>query len=43
MPPRQRGFQKPKNLKASLLRLTKYIKPYTGGLIVVALCIIAVS
>ena len=43
MPPRHRGFQKPKNLKASLLRLTKYIKPYTGGLIVVALCIIAVS
>lgn len=44
MPPRRHGgYQKPQNLKASLGRLLGYLKPYTGRLIVVAICIISVS
>ena len=44
MPPRRHGgFQKPKNLKASLLRLLTYLKPYRIHLVLVALCIIAVA
>ena len=44
MPPKRHGgFQKPKNLKASLLRLLTYLKPYRLHLALVTLCIIAVA
>ena len=44
MPPRRHGgYQKPQNLKASLGRLLGYLKPYTGKLIIVTICIISVS
>lgn len=39
-PRRAFGAPKPKNLKGTVLRLLSYLKPYTGRLIVVLVCIL---
>lgn len=41
MPPKNKGmgFSKPQNVKGTVARLLRYLKPYTGGMVVVFVCI----
>ena len=41
MPPKNKGmgFPKPQNVKGTVARLLRYLKPYTGGMVVVFVCI----
>ncbi len=43
MPPARGKFVKPKNIKTSIKGILSYLKPYTGLLIIVVLCIIAAT
>ena len=43
MPPSRGKFVKPKNIKTSIKNILSYLKPYTGLLIIVVICIIAAT
>ena len=43
MPPSRGKFVKPKNIKTSIKDILSYLKPYTGLLIIVVICIIAAT